>query len=79
MKGLVHNIGRNGFQILRTDGKSPVSFLPSELADSDFLLNPFGRIGLQLAHYMGKCMRCLESHQYVDMITHAANSVRLYA
>src|SRR5258708_30116855 len=65
-----HCISRGG-----TDGERSVAFLPAKVS-VEILLDPVGRVLLEISHDISNAMHWTETRQDVHVIVHTANNLR---
>src|SRR5260370_36565160 len=58
-----------------TDGERSVAFLPAKVS-VEILLDPVGRVLLEISHDISNAMHWTETRQDVHVIVHTANNLR---
>src|SRR5437868_5699020 len=70
---LIDDISSNLVERGGTHGERGVSFLPSKVADRDFVMDPRGRRLFEIADNIGKAISCFKPNEQMDMVPNASN------
>ena len=67
------NVAPHHRDLRRADAERTVAILPTETPVADFLVNPFGRLPLDVAQHLGELVRGSEADEQMDVIGNAAH------